>query len=62
MADAVLAPSPGDQAGILSVCGGQLLAVSQTFPGAWRVKPGPPAVVRIIAFMVAAREVDDAVR
>jgi hypothetical protein len=61
VAEAVLAPVPSGQGGILPTDGLQLLAVPQAFPRAWRVKLRPPAVVLII-FMGTPWEVGDTVR
>lgn len=62
MADTVLASIRSCQARTLSTGGPQVLAVSQTFPGAWRIKLGPPVVILVIALMGAACEMGDAVR
>jgi len=62
VADAVRASIRSCKARILPTGGLQPLPVSQTFPGAWRVQLGPPAVVLMVALMGATREVGDAGR
>jgi hypothetical protein len=57
VADAVLASIRSCKARILPTGGPQPLPISQTFPGARRVQPGPPAAVLMIALMGATREV-----
>jgi hypothetical protein len=57
VADAILTPGPGDQAGALPAGCLQVLAVAQAFPDTRHFELGPPFVVLVIALVWTSPEV-----